>query len=154
MTVTVLLYIAMTVFCVLYSYTQVQLIGEDESLESLSDHLNTNEEIKELEQSKSQNALLETLQVEALWKISKIDLDRTIQEACNLILSGQYFFFPSHHPSKAATFEGRTSGDDGWVGSTGEIIDAKLGRLRAARALVLVGDVMVRCSKEGTSWME
>jgi len=30
--------------------------------------------------------------VEALWKISKIKLDRTIQEACDIILSGNYFF--------------------------------------------------------------
>jgi len=129
----------------------LDLIRDDTEFDELSDYVQTNEEIKETEQLKAQNALLETLQVEALWKISKIDLDKTIQEACNLILTGQYFFFPSHRSSTRRDYR---RGGDGWVSASGEMIDAHVGRIRAARAMVLMGDVMVRCTKEGTSWVE
>lgn len=125
-----------------------QLIGEDD-VHDLDSHIQSTEDIKENERQKAQTALLESLQVEALWKITKIDLDRTIQEACSLILTGEYFFFPSHQSSSGS---GRSA--DGWVGQTGEIVNANIGRLRAAAALVMVGDVMVQCSKEGTAWME
>lgn len=125
-----------------------QLIGEDD-VHDLDSHVLSTEDIKEQERQKAQTALLESLQVEALWKISKIDLDRTIQEACNLILTGEYFFFPSH---QSTSDWGRSA--DGWVGQTGEIIDTNIGRLRAAAALVMVGDIMVQCSKEGTAWVE
>eukprot|EP00986_Skeletonema_menzelii_P017391 scaffold19231_cov69-Skeletonema_menzelii.AAC.1 len=37
-------------------------------------------------------------------------------------------------------------------GDYGEVVPMEVGRLRAAAAMVLVGDIMVRCSKEGTSW--
>lgn len=110
-------------------------------MHDLDSHLESDEQLKETERLKAQAAILESLQVEALWKITKIDLDRTIQEACNLILTGEYFFFPTQHA-------------DGWVGSTGEAVDTSIGRLRAAAALVMIGDIMVRCSKEGTAWME
>lgn len=120
-------------------------------MHDLDSHLDSAEEIKENERQKAQAALLESLQVEALWKITKIDLDRTVQEACNLILTGEYFFFPSHQSVRSSEW-GQSA--DGWVGSTGEIVDASIGRLRAAAALVMVGDIMVRCSKEGTAWME
>ena len=33
-------------------------------------------------------------------------------------------------------------------------INANVARLRTAEALLLVGDVMVQCSKEGTAWIE
>lgn len=115
----------------------------------MDSHVQTTEDIKEQERQKAQTALLESLQVEALWKISKIDLDRTIQEACNLVLTGEYFFFPWHQSNSNW---GRNP--DGWVGQTGEIIDTNVGRLRAAAALVMIGDIMVQCSKEGTAWME
>jgi curved DNA-binding protein CbpA len=109
------------------------------------------ETIKQQEHIKAQNAILESLQIEALWKITKIDLDRTIQEACTLILSGEYFFFPSHTSPRPVDWN---RGADGWVGSTGKAIDTDVGRLRAASALVLIGNVMVMRSKEGTAWME
>ena len=128
----------------------MQLIGEDD-VDDLDSHLCSTEDIREQERHKAQTALLESLQVEALWKISKIDLDRTVQEACNLILTGEYFFFPSHQSSKSSEWN---RGGDGWVGSTGEVVDANIGKLRAAAALVMIGDIMVRCSKEGTAWME
>ena len=119
-------------------------------MDDLDSHLESDEQLKETERLKAQAAILESLQVEALWKITKIDLDRTIQEACNLILTGEYFFFPSHQSVTPEWSEHA----DGWVGSTGEAVDASIGRLRAAAALVMIGDIMVRCSKEGTAWME
>lgn len=120
-------------------------------MHDLDSHLDSADDIKENERLKAHTALLESLQVEALWKITKIDLDRTVQEACNLILSGDYFFFPSHQSPQSSDW--KKSGD-GWVGSTGEVVDANIGKLRAAAAMVMIGDVMVRCSKEGTAWME
>jgi hypothetical protein len=58
--------------------------NREDDVHDLDSHLQSTEDIKEQERQKAQTALLESLQVEALWKISKIDLDRTIQEACNL----------------------------------------------------------------------
>ena len=51
--------------------------------------------VKEVEKDKASKAELESLQIEALWKISKIHLDRAINDACKQILEGKYFFFPS-----------------------------------------------------------
>ena len=129
-------------------------IGDDEPL--------TSEELHEQEQEKAHAAVLSALQVEALWKIAKIELDRTIQEACTRILDGDYFFFPSHqqplhHQSPYGYNDNcrQEYGDgQGWVGRSGEIIDTDVGRLRAAAAMVLVGDTMVDCSKDGTSWVD
>jgi len=111
------------------------------------------EEIREQERNKAENAVISTLQVEALWKISKIELDRTIQEACDIILSGNFFFFPSHYGTEIyAQRQTRLPLDNGWVaGSTGQVIETEVGRLRAAAALVLVGDILVQSSKERTS---
>lgn len=105
------------------------------------------------------------MQVEALWKISKIELDRTIREACDVILRRKYFFFPDHYQRQMYTYKSNPAGNglnnnspadpesDGWVvSSTGKVIETDVGRLRAAAALVLVGDTLVQCSKEGTSW--
>ena len=114
------------------------------------------EEMKERERSKAQRAMLESLQVDALWKICKIDLDRTVREACELILNGDYFFYPSHGYDHGGGGGGGycPNPSDGWVGSGGIAIDADVGRMRAAAILVMIGDVMVRRSKEGTSWIE
>jgi hypothetical protein len=109
----------------------------------------TDEEIKQNEKDKARAALLESLQVEALWKISKLDLDRTIREACELILQGDYFFFPSHQSVSPSDWQRQ---DHGWVGSTGRVIGTDEGRFRAAQALELLGKIMVQRSKEGTSW--
>jgi len=89
---------------------------------------------------KSQTAVIRTLEVEALWKLYKIDLDRTVQEACRLILHGHFFFGGRPTPH-------------GWVSPyTGRVVETHVGRLRAAAAMILVGDIFVQCSKEGTSW--
>ena len=120
--------------------------------------------IDEIERCKAHNTLLESLQLEALWKITKIELDRTVCEACDLILQGEYFFFPSHQTSHISYEEqGDMDGyynngynnnhGNGWVGSTGVAIDSNVGRLRAAAALVMMGDILVQRSKDGTSWM-
>lgn len=121
-------------------------------IDSADNNPPSDEEIKEAERHKADVALLESLQVEALWKICKIDLDRTIREACDLILDGGYFFFPSHL-SDFSDGE-RALQSDGWVGSSGVAVTADLGRIRTASLLVRMGDVMVQRSKEGTAWME
>lgn len=124
----------------------------------------TQDEIFESERTKARTALIHTFQIEALWKISKIELDKTIQESCDLLLSGNYFFFPSNYargggisryPNSYNTANyNRERPPDGWVGGSGQIVDADVGKLRAAAALVLIGDILVRCSKEGTSWID
>jgi hypothetical protein len=173
------------------------------SSSSSSLEVDTLDILRHKEHLKSQKAVLRTLEVEALWKIYKIELDRTVGEACRLILSGNYFFFPSHanannantsnnnanhhhHGTRSSTGRGgrQRSGEypsyrnrnddggdyqysndndthnthpaahlDGWVSPySGQVIDTKVGRLRAAAAMVMIGDILVQCSKEGTSW--
>ena len=100
--------------------------------------------VKEVEKDKASKAELESLQIEALWKISKIHLDRAINDACKQVLEGKYFFFPSDLSSNRKDWD---EGGDGWVSARGQTIIASVGRLRAASALVLIGDMMVKCSK-------
>lgn len=125
-------------------------VGNDPSLR-IGYHLEDDEDdfddhdIKQEEHDKARTVELGSLQIEALWKISKIQLDRAIQDACNQVLDGEYFFFPSHaSPDK----DGWGKGGDGWVSAKGQTISTPIGRLRAASALVLMGDIMVRCAKE------
>ena len=118
---------------------------ENESIEAL-----TGAELDQMELERMESAMLEALQIEALWKISKIELDRVIQEACGLIMNGKYFFFPSHQAYHRPI--PRRQHLDGWVGGSGETVDADVGKARAAAALILIGDTLVRCSKEKTSW--
>eukprot|EP00957_Ditylum_brightwellii_P123469 9413960-Ditylum_brightwellii.AAC.1 len=86
------------------------LIDSDADIDNFSTP--TEEDVQEQERMKAQKAMINALQVEALWKITKIELDRTIQEACNMILEGRYFFFPSHHGSRERS--GWNMGGDGW----------------------------------------
>lgn len=109
------------------------------------------EEIKQAERLKARQTILHSLQVEALWKISKIDLDKTIRQACDLILEGRYFFFPSHQSLNPNEWN---RGGHGWVTSSGRLIDAREARWKAAEAMVMIGEIMVQRSKEGTSWKE
>ena len=112
--------------------------------------------------------------VEALWKITKIELDKTIRESCRRILDGEggwhAFCQPewedghNYHTSQHHRRRDRHNDHhrhhrhrpppppDGWVGTTGEGVTLEVGRLRAAASLILVGDIMVQCSKEGTGW--
>lgn len=116
----------------------------------------TNEELQQEEALKSEKVMVQLLQVEALWKVHKIGLNRAVKDACDLILSGQYFFFPSHQSAQPWQEQ---QGVDGWVSAgnrqrASSVIDANEGKLRAAAALVLIGDIMVQSSKDGTAWME
>ena len=117
-----------------------QVVGEDA--------LPSDEELRVQEQLKAQRVLLESLQIEALWKVSKLELDQIVRDACQLILSGEYFFVPPSHQHAGYP------PSDGWVGSAGIAIDASLGRVRVAQALSLMGEVMVSRSKQGTAWMQ
>lgn len=101
--------------------------------------------IEEEEFERARKAQVESLQIEALWKVSKIHLDRAISDACHHVLDGKYFFFPSHAISNG---EGWSEGGDGWVSSGGRAISSSAGRLRAALALVLIGETLVKCAKD------
>ena len=112
---------------------QIPYIENDNILPSNFDHENYDDE------EEWDLALLESLQVEALWTLTKIDIDRIVQKACNSILNEECCF---NSPS--------TSNFHGWVGATGNIIEAYTGRLRAAAAIVLLGNIMVCSSKRNT----
>jgi curved DNA-binding protein CbpA len=149
------------------------MLSDDEEGDFLDeDNGRVEEELRHLQHQKAIQAILSVSQMEALWKITKIELDQTVRCACQWILSptdydGQWHsFFPSeqspfaedwqHHTRHCySSHRSRYSSNqrhDGWVGTTGESVSMEVGRLRAAAALVLVGDIMVECSKEGTSW--
>jgi hypothetical protein len=117
-------------------------------------HIEEEQKLRVKEQA--QQTLIQALQVEALWKASKIDLDRIVQRACSLILSGEYFFFPSHQSPEQTQYHlggsGSSAGNCGWVSSSGKTIHAEQARIVAAEALVMIGEVMVQQSKVGTSW--
>ena len=124
--------------------------NEDDDCESLED---LEEEQKELEKLKAQHSLLQTLQIEALWKVCKIDLDRIVRRACAMILSGEYFFYPSHQ-SSSEYYADPTHNSHGWVTSSGRTIDVEQAKVAAAEAMVMTGEIMVQQSKEGTSWKQ
>ncbi|CAJ1949458.1 unnamed protein product [Cylindrotheca closterium] len=113
------------------------------------------QDMKEAQRLKAQQTLLQSLQVEALWKVTKIDLDRAVQEACNLILEGHHSFFPSYQAplsSHPFGYDDRPS-PDGWISpSSGKAINAEEAKIRAAHAMRYIGNIMVQRSKEGTSW--
>jgi curved DNA-binding protein CbpA len=123
------------------------ILSEDALLGDLEEE----EEMKQSQRLKAQQTLLHSLQVEALWKITKIDLDKTIRAACNLILNGDYFFFPSDQWA----FQQESRNEDGWIsGSTGKTIYAREARTKAAEAMRMIGNIMVQRSKDGTAWKE
>ena len=127
--------------------------------------IESHEEVQHLEQLKARNTMLQALQVEALWQITKIEIDKTIRQACDMILEGDYFFFPSHqeggimngddYPHYYHSPDNGIGQDDGWVGSSGsKVIYTDEARIEAAKALTLLGNVMVQRSKEGTAWKD
>ena len=169
----------------------IELSSESEESD---DHDEIEYELQHIQNQKAYTAILSLHQMEALWKVTKIELDRTVREACRWILlpttsSGWYAFCPSeqspyaedwqhyarpkpptppppppfpsrdgdhHHHNRRHRHQHhrqrRRMDADGWVGLNGEVVPMEVGRLRAAAAMVLVGDIMVRCSKEGTAW--
>eukprot|EP00547_Thalassionema_nitzschioides_P003529 CAMPEP_0194205578 /NCGR_PEP_ID=MMETSP0156-20130528/4816_1 /TAXON_ID=33649 /ORGANISM="Thalassionema nitzschioides, Strain L26-B" /LENGTH=357 /DNA_ID=CAMNT_0038931889 /DNA_START=164 /DNA_END=1237 /DNA_ORIENTATION=+ len=117
---------------------------EDDNLNDSSLYCYNDDFINQDEHQKAQAAILESLQVAALWKVRKIYLDRTIRDACMAVLNGNYFFFPSHQTDN---MNGWADGGDGWVTSKGRTITTSVGRIRAASALMMIGNTMVQCSK-------
>jgi len=68
-----------------------------------------------------------------------------------MILSGEYFFYPSHQSSpEYYTNQGGSS--NGWVASSGRTIDSERAKVAAAEAMIMTGEIMVQQSKQGTSW--
>jgi hypothetical protein len=141
------------------SFDDIESIFSDDDEEETTEELLDDDYFQQLADEKTYNALLTAHQTEVLWKLTKIDLDSTIREACRKILmlapgngyGGWCSFFPSefspypndwyaHRPDVVAL-------QDGWVGQDGSVIPKEVGRLRAAAALVLVGDILVRCGK-------
>jgi hypothetical protein len=127
---------------------------EDEMFSSDDDNDDFDEEdIKYMEQFRAKQTILTSLQVEALWKVAKIDLDRVIRRACALILTREYFFDPSHQiPFGHDPQTGPST--DGWVTRQGKLITSDEALQRTAKALILLGDVMVERSKVETSWKD
>jgi curved DNA-binding protein CbpA len=110
---------------------------EDDDTEE-TELLLSSETVHKQELDQAHQAVLESLQVEALWKICKIDLDRTIRTACHVLLDG---------PATTTT--------TGWIGQkNGNAVLAHHGRIQLALLLVRMGNIMVHRSKEGTAWME
>jgi len=199
------------------SDSDMMMFSASESEDSDDDDDEIEYELQHIQNQKAYTALLSLHQMEALWKVTKIELDRTVREACRWILAptpsvpaiaagggrseggGWYAFCPSeqspyqedwqhyqaspppppppppppsshhgehhfqqrHHQHRRRLRQQRHqqhrrprqhSKADGWVGLNGQVVPMEVGRLRAAAAMVLVGDIMVRCSKEGTAW--
>jgi hypothetical protein len=122
----------------------------EEAMFSDSSESDDEEERKFMEQLRAKQTLLTSLQVEALWKLAKIDLDAVIHGACRRILTQQYFFFPSHQTMDMHT--GAPS--HGWVTSAGRVMDADEALQKTAEALIFLGDIMVERSKVETAWKD
>eukprot|EP00588_Corethron_pennatum_P001615 CAMPEP_0194286498 /NCGR_PEP_ID=MMETSP0169-20130528/32683_1 /TAXON_ID=218684 /ORGANISM="Corethron pennatum, Strain L29A3" /LENGTH=492 /DNA_ID=CAMNT_0039032965 /DNA_START=28 /DNA_END=1506 /DNA_ORIENTATION=- len=92
-------------------------------------------------------ARIRVLQLEALWKVRKIPLDAVIRSACRGVLHAPF-----------SRNEAQFDSTDGWVAECGttdrprSVVPVVEGRRRAAEALVMVGELMVRSSKEGVNW--
>jgi curved DNA-binding protein CbpA len=148
-----------------------EIVDELESMFSDDEYANDLDDshFEHLATEKTYTALLSAHQTEVLWKLTKMDLDSTVSEACRRLLSpsssnnkngqeGWYAFFPSenspypsdwnHNPHSTYQYGQHREMQDGWVGTDGHVIPMEVGRLRAAAALVLVGDMMVRCGKD------
>ena len=127
-------------------YENIGGFSSDEEDES-DDHDDLEFELHYEQNKKVHDALQQAQQIEALWKLHKMELSSTIRRACRLILDPASSAFCSP-PIPHSTHDPY----DGWVGSTGRVVPMGVGRLRAAAALVLTGDILVQTSKEGTSW--
>jgi len=104
------------------------------------------------EQFHAKQVILSNLQIEALWKVSKITLDKVARHACHKILEQEYFFFPvtyNRYPGSGVESQHL----NGWVSPyTNATMHARSVSKKAAQAMVLIGDVMVQCSKQDTAW--
>jgi len=130
---------------------------DDDNVNSYESMEEQEEKHRESEKLKAQQTLLQALQIEALWKVVKIDLDRIIRRACAMILSGEYFFFPSHQSLNYPNNNNNNNNgidSSGWVTSSGETIDLEHAIVAAAETIIMTGEIMVQQSKQGTSWKE
>jgi DnaJ domain/X-domain of DnaJ-containing len=124
--------------------------ADDDAMFSDTSENDGEEDRKFTERLRAKQTMLTSLQIEALWKVAKIDLDKVILAACRRVLSQQYFFFPSHQVIDVQN--GASS--HGWVTSAGRVMDANEALQRTAEALILFGDIMVERSKVETAWKE
>lgn len=131
-------------------HSNIGSLSFEEDLADFSDE--DEEEMRFVEQFKAKQTLLTTMQVDALWKVAKIDLDRTVRKACEHILSGRYFFFPSYHDAHTHGDGYHETPSNGWVSVHGRIIHTEEALLKAAQAMIFLGDVMVERSKVDTTW--
>ena len=180
---------------------------DEDNHDNINDELE--DELNHIQHKKTYTALLTVHQMEALWKITKIELSHTIRKACRCILMEPSFTTYStdeegedgggwshhqHHENHPQSYDNNggkwhyddigdlsssqappppppSSGHDeynhqnnmhstnhqqprshrkydGWVSTMGKGIPLEVGRLRAAAALILIGDIMVQTSKE------
>ena len=129
----------------------------------------SDEEMRQLAREKANQAKFQSLQLEALWKVSKIELDQTVRKACQVVLQTKSFFPATtsrHHealPRRPGTPPPPPPRNyDGYVGISSSSRKTKASpvvpkeeiRYRVAQALAVFGDVMVQRSKEDTAWMQ
>ena len=132
-------------------YDTVGFSDDEEEGDESDDHDDLEFDLHHEQNKKIHEALQQAQQIEALWKLHKMELSSTIRRACRLILEPTSSTF-CPPPIPHSTYDPSRQPYDGWVGSTGRVVLMDVGRLRAAAALVLTGDILVQSSKEGTSW--
>lgn len=132
-------------------YDTVGFSDDEEEGDESDDHDDLEFDLHHEQNKKIHEALQQAQQIEALWKLHKMELSSTIRRACRLILEPTSSTF-CPPPIPHSTYDQSRQSYDGWVSSTGRVVLMDVGRLRAAAALVLFGDILVQSSKEGTSW--
>jgi hypothetical protein len=142
--------------------------------EEHDDESSFEDEIQRIRRQKIHKALLSAHQMEAIWKITKIELDRIVRDSCRFVLchyGNDYYLRRDHSSSPSSSSSSphhphlsqpptslqqhhydRTQPFDGWVSTNGEVVQMHVGKLRAAAAMILMGDLFVQSSKENTSW--
>ena len=126
-------------------------------------------------------AMLESLQIDALWKIYKIELDSIVRKACRRLLislqdPNSNVFLPSHisdivyqsDPYPVTEHSPPSKKYDGWIVSenSNDSIDEIASPILSSRTirqqqqqlvanvLIRMGSIMIERSKVGTSWMD
>lgn len=118
-------------------YDNVGFSDDEEEGDESDDHDDLEFDLHHEQNKKIHEALQQAQQIEALWKLHKMELSSTIRRACRLILEPTSSTF-CPPPIPYSTDPSRQP-YDGWVGSTGRVVLMDVGRLRAAAALVLTG---------------
>jgi len=111
-------------------------------------------------------AYYESMQMEALWKVYKMELDDIIRQACRQLLDGRgQALLPSHATSSLSLPRGSAEMIHGYIPSSGKgahtkddgvhvVWTTQSSSVRTSMATILVrmGQVMVERSKVGTAW--